>query len=118
MFQSYFNNCPLVQVQGRTFPVKRVYEEKTVADYTKEVIEKTAEVCQSGEEGDILVFLTQQNEIEKTCEELKKRLVGGEGRDGCGKAPKILPLHGKLQADEQEEVFKVNICFVIRAMSN
>ena len=97
VFRRYFDDCPVVKVPGRTFPVERVYlTGKPVVDYVDGVYEKVIEVCESGEQGDILVFLTQQNEIEKTCERLRKKLQAGTI---------ILPLHGKLQSDEQQEVF-------------
>ena len=96
VFRRYFNGCPLVKVPGRTFPVERVYTRDRHEDYVESVYDKVVEVCQSGEQGDILVFLTQQNEIEKTCDKLEKKL---------GKESIILPLHGKLQSDEQQKVF-------------
>ncbi|XP_028412748.1 ATP-dependent RNA helicase DEAH12, chloroplastic-like [Dendronephthya gigantea] len=97
IFRQYFGNCPLVTVPGRTFPVERVYMKERPTDYVGGVYEKIVEVCQSKEQGDILVFLTQQNEIEKTCDKLEQRL-------GTGNI--ILPLHGKLQSDEQQKVFE------------
>ena len=97
IFQRYYDFCPVVNVQGRTFPVERVYVKERPSDYVDSVYEKAVEVCESGEQGDILIFLTQQNEIEKTCERLEKRF----GDDSV-----ILPLHGKLQAEDQEMVFK------------
>ncbi len=96
VFRRYFNGCPLVKVPGRTFPVERVYTSERREDYVESVYDKVVEVCQSGEQGDILVFLTQQNEIEKTCDKLEKKL---------GKESIILPLHGKLQSNEQQKVF-------------
>ena len=96
IFRRYFNDCPLVRVSGRTFPVERVYARQTPEDYVDAVYEKVVEVCgERGEEGDILVFLTQQNEIEKTCEKLQKKL---------GEKTIVLPLHGKLQSDDQQKV--------------
>ena len=96
IFLRYFDNCPLVTVPGRTFPVERVYLTERPDDYIEGVYDKVVEVCQSGEQGDILAFMTQQNEIEKTCEKLEKKL---------GKEAVVLPLHGKLQSDEQQKVF-------------
>ena len=103
VFRRYFDNCPLVTVPGRTFPVERVYtrERPENYDYVDGVYEKVMEVCESGEQGDILVFLTQQNEIEKTCDKLEKKL---------GRGSIILPLHGKLQSEEQQKVLQ---CFCI-----
>ena len=95
IFRTYFDNCPLVKVPGRTFPVERVYSRERPEDYVEGVYDKVVEVCESGEPGDILVFLTQQNEIEKACDKLEKKL---------GKEAVILPLHGKLQSDEQQKV--------------
>ena len=96
VFRKYFDDCPVVKVPGRTFPVERVYLRERPVDYVDGVHDKVIEVCESGEKGDILVFLTQQNEIEKTCERLRKKLQA---------ETIILPLHGKLQSDEQQEVF-------------
>ena len=97
IFRRYYDLCPVVNVQGRTFPVERVYVKERPSDYFDSVYEKAIEVCESGEQGDILIFLTKQNEIEKIYERLEKRFGDGSV---------ILPLHGKLQAEDQEMVFK------------
>ena len=98
VFRRYFDNCPVVKVPGRTFPVERIYTNLRPADYVDGVYDKVVEICDNGEQGDILVFLTQQNEIEKICDKLNKKL---------GTECIILPLHGKLQSDEQQKVLLV-----------
>lgn len=107
VFVRYFGGpdiCPVLKVSGRMFPVEIEWLKNScgpeVADeYEIKAIEKAAEIHKSEPSGDILVFLTSQVEIEQCAEKLEALLRGK--RDHW-----ILPLHGKLQTDEQNLVFK------------
>lgn len=107
VFVRYFGGpeiCPVLKVSGRMFPVEiewlKISCGPEVADeYEIKAIEKAAEIHKSEPPGDILVFLTSQVEIEHCAEKLEALLRGK--RDHW-----ILPLHGKLQTDEQNLVFK------------
>ena len=66
-FQSYFSNAPLLSVPGRMFPVEIFYTPKPVTDYLKAAIDTVLQIHQSEPEGDILLFLTGEEEIEQAC---------------------------------------------------
>jgi pre-mRNA-splicing factor ATP-dependent RNA helicase DHX15/PRP43 len=57
-FQDFFNNAPLLEIPGRTFPVEIIYSETPVENYQTAAIEKVLEIHKSEAHGDILVFLT------------------------------------------------------------
>ncbi|XP_033109101.1 ATP-dependent RNA helicase DEAH12, chloroplastic-like [Anneissia japonica] len=105
IFCKYFNNCPYMKIPGRVFPVETVftsdgtYEVKT--DYVKEAVQMAQLIHETEEPGDILVFLTSSNEIERACGDLAKRLGIVEDNGNA----QILPLHGKLQPQDQMAIF-------------
>ncbi|XP_053404497.1 uncharacterized protein LOC123554059 [Mercenaria mercenaria] len=109
VFIKYFggrDQCPVLRVSGRTFPVDISWEQNDSfdnpfpEDYESKAIKKVIEIHQSTtiEEGDILIFVTSPAETERCVENLKKRL--GEKDILC------LQLHGKLRAEEQQLVFE------------
>lgn len=103
VFQDYFPGSTKITVPGKVYPVKTVYAEKRLPRYVDAVCDKVVEVCQS-RGGDILVFLAQPHEIEKTCEKLKETLDDAKYI--------ILPLYGKLELDQKSKVKCICICYV------
>lgn len=99
LFCSYFNNCPSIKIAGRTFPVDVHYAHEFQADFVTAAVQKTVEIINGDILGDVLVFLTGQQEIEAACNLLPAVL----GRKKSNVV--ILPLHGKLPPEEQEKVF-------------
>ncbi|XP_056015286.1 uncharacterized protein LOC125676304 isoform X1 [Ostrea edulis] len=107
VFVRYFGGpeiCPVVKVSGRMFPVEIEWLTtssglEVVDDYEMKCVEKAVEVHRTEPPGDILIFLTSQAEIEQCAEKLQVLLRGGKDHW-------ILPLHGKLQTEEQNLVFK------------
>lgn len=102
IFVNYFDGCPVVKVPGRMYPVDVIYDDTLADDLgffnELKVVEKTIQIHQTEEDGDILVFLSTPVETERCC-----RLFEAE----MGKLDDFLclPLHGKLQTDEQNLVF-------------
>ena len=98
IFVKYFGGAPVLRVSGRMFPVDVVYNnpaDPSREDYLQESVEKVKEIHQQEPEGDILVFLTSPLETQKACE-----------RVGAINGLVCLPLHGQLQAREQQLVFE------------
>nr|XP_022344534.1 ATP-dependent RNA helicase DEAH12, chloroplastic-like [Crassostrea virginica] len=108
VFVQYFGGpeiCPVLKVSGRMFPVEIEWLKVSVGpevldEYEIKAIETAADIHRREPPGDILVFLTSQVEIELCAEKLEALLRGK-------KDYWILPLHGKLQSDEQNLVFKI-----------
>lgn len=102
VFVQYFNGCPVIRVSGRMYPVDIIwnsYSEEDLEDFERKAVEKTLEIHDKEPPGDILLFLTGQLEIERCIETLQWELK--DRSDHC-----ILPLHGKLQTEEQNKIFK------------
>jgi ATP-dependent helicase HrpA len=102
-FSSHFNNAPVIEVSGRTFPVEVRYrppmgadEEQRDYDMIRGIIEATDELCKEGR-GDILVFLSGERDIREVSEALRKHHPPQTD---------VLPLFARQSAAEQNRVFK------------
>lgn len=115
-FSTYFNNCPIIRVPGRVFPVD-IYHSKmkqtmtTSGPATNTYIQKAAEIVlrihQEEEDGHILVFLTGQEEIEKCCGMIREQLAN-ESEEVTSQNRHtllVLPLYAALPAEAQKLVF-------------
>ncbi|CAF1248124.1 unnamed protein product [Rotaria sordida] len=98
LLQDYYRDAHLIKVGGRTFPIEDEYAVEDPEDYVDAAIAKTLQIHESKELGDILVFLTGPEEINRAIDEVSKKIKSENL--AC-----ILPLHGKLNEDETEEVF-------------
>ena len=66
-FQAYFTCSPLIDVPGRMFPVEIFYTEAPEKDYFDATIKTVMQIHKNEPAGDILVFLTGEDEIENAC---------------------------------------------------
>lgn len=101
-FQNYFENAPLLRVPGRTFPVEIFYTPEPEKDYLEAVIRTVMQIHMCEPEGDILVFLTGQEEIEEACKRVKREIEKLEKNAGqlvC------IPLYSSLPPTQQERIF-------------
>lgn len=104
-FAAFFGHVPVFTIPGRTFPVSVIYSKAPCEDYVEAAVKQavTVHVGQpSG--GDILVFMTGQEDIEAVCEMLAER-VGNLERDGVPPMA-ILPIYSQLPADLQARIFE------------
>ncbi len=88
---TFLDGCPVVDVPGRLYPLDVSYAPGA------SVAEAVATVGQSSR-GDVLCFLAGAFEIRKAMDELHAR--------GLGRDADILPLHGSLDAGEQDRALK------------
>ena len=102
-FSSFFGDAPIYQIPGRTFQVTYNYAKSTPEDYVDAAVKKAIEVHLRYPQGDILVFMTGQEDIEATCLLLNERLKRFEGN-----VPKIviLPIYSQLPSDYQARIFQ------------
>lgn len=103
-FQRYFNDAPLLAVPGRTHPVEVFYTPEPERDYVEAAIRTVLQIHASEPEGDILLFLTGEDEIEDACrkigieaEELQREVDAGPLA--------IYPLYGTLPPQQQQKIF-------------
>lgn len=106
-FSEHFDNCPIVEVSGRTYPVEMRHHEPALddrtgePDYAKAIVEGVQELGQSlGPTGDILVFLPGEREIREAADALRKYAVRERLSD------EVLPLYARLSAAEQQRAFR------------
>lgn len=99
-FQDYFN-APILDVPGRMFPVEILYSKEPEDDYFEAVIETTIQIHKNEKEGDILIFLTGEEEIENACSRLRSEFyqMGNVGDVN------ILPLYSSLPPYQQQRIF-------------
>lgn len=102
-FASYFNECPVVNIPGRTFPVEVLYAQSPQMDYIEAALDCVIDIHVNNEEGDILVFLTGQEEIESCCEILYERVKSlGDAIDDLI----ILTVYSALPSEIQSKIFE------------
>lgn len=66
-FSAFFGGVPIYKIPGRTFPVEVRFEKAPPQDYVKGAIKKALEVHIQQPPGDMLIFMTGQEDIETTC---------------------------------------------------
>eukprot|EP00922_Rhytidocystis_sp_ex-Travisia-forbesii_P021202 GHVS01031090.1.p1 GENE.GHVS01031090.1~~GHVS01031090.1.p1 ORF type:complete len:832 (+),score=133.68 GHVS01031090.1:153-2648(+) len=102
-FSVFFGGAPVFHVPGRTFPVEVEFTRSPCEDYVDAAVQKCLSIHCGGADGDILVFMTGQDDIEATCLLACQRLalVGD-------KAPplNILPIYAQLPTDLQAKIFE------------
>ena len=99
-FSEHFDDAPVVEVSGRTYPVEVRYREPIDGD--AQPLEQPDAICRAVRElttegtGDILVFCSGEREIRDAAESLAElRLPNTE----------IVPLYARLSSAEQHRVF-------------
>ena len=96
-FSEFFGGAPVIQVEGRTFPVEVLYEPpEPELDLPEAVANAVANVTSLDPRGDILVFLPGEREIRETERELAGRKL---------RHTVVQPLYSRLSAAEQRKVF-------------
>ena len=114
-FSKHFNDAPVIEVSGRTFPVEVRYrplidldgqgsdeksDEPVEGDMIQGIVDSVdeleAEDAKRGQIGDILVFLSGEREIRESSLALKKANFKGT---------EILPLYARLSSSEQNKIF-------------
>ncbi|KNA19628.1 hypothetical protein SOVF_060230 isoform A [Spinacia oleracea] len=102
-FQDYFNGAPLMKVPGRLHPVEIFYTQDPERDYLEAAIRTVVQIHLCEPPGDILVFLTGEEEIEDACRKINKE-VGNLG-DQVGPV-KVVPLYSTLPPAMQQKIFE------------
>uniref|UniRef100_A0A2P2M1N5 RNA helicase n=1 Tax=Rhizophora mucronata TaxID=61149 RepID=A0A2P2M1N5_RHIMU len=102
-FQGYFNGAPLMKVPGRLHPVEIFYTQEPERDYLEAAIRTVVQIHTCETPGDILVFLTGEEEIEDACRKITKEI----GNMGEQVGPvKVVPLYSTLPPAMQQKIFE------------
>jgi len=101
-FQAYFDSAPLMKVPGRLHPVEIFYTPEPERDYLEAAIRTVVQIHLCEPEGDILVFLTGEQEIEDACKKTKAEIdnLGDQVAEVT-----VLPLYSSLPMDRQRQIF-------------
>jgi len=103
-FQDYFTGSPLMKVPGRTFPVEIFYTPEPERDYLEAAIRTCVQIHMYEEEaGDILLFLTGQEEIEEACRRIRAEIQGANNPN-VGDIL-VVPLYSTLPPSHQRRIF-------------
>ncbi|XP_031228456.1 probable ATP-dependent RNA helicase DHX35 isoform X1 [Mastomys coucha] len=92
-------------VEGRTFPVDIFYLQSPVPDYIKATVDTVVKIHQTEGDGDILAFLTGQEEVEAVVSMLIEQ-ARALARTGMKKHLRVLPMYAGLPSFEQMKVFE------------
>ncbi|XP_067865713.1 LOW QUALITY PROTEIN: pre-mRNA-splicing factor ATP-dependent RNA helicase DHX16 [Heterodontus francisci] len=102
-FSTFFDEAPIFRIPGRRFPVDIYYTKAPEADYLEACVVSVLQIHVTQAPGDILVFLTGQEEIETTCEMLQERCrrLGSKIAELL-----VLPIYANLPSDMQAKIFE------------
>jgi ATP-dependent RNA helicase HrpA len=95
-FSRHFDDAPVIEVSGRTYPVEVRYKPVEDGDQIEAIGDAIEELARAGT-GDVLVFLSGEREIRDTADALRGRLPTDV---------EVLPLYARLSTAEQQRVFK------------
>ncbi|XCM80797.1 ATP-dependent RNA helicase HrpA [Kitasatospora sp. HUAS MG31] len=107
-FAAHFDDAPIVEVSGRTYPVEVRYRPVLDEDASEDAEvdrdrDQIQAICDAVEElqaegpGDILVFLSGEREIRDTADALNRMKL---------RFTEVLPLYARLSSAEQHRVFQ------------
>jgi len=100
--QGYFDDAPLLNIPGRTHPVEIFYTAEPERDYLEAAIRTIVQIHNSEPEGDILLFLTGEEEIESACRALRKESTR---YPESGELVSV-PLYSSLPPQQQQKIFE------------
>ena len=110
-FSKHFDQAPVIEVSGRSFPVEVQYRPVNSEEHNDEDTESMPEAVLSAVEeaishernigqnlpGDILVFCSSEREIRELADQLRKK---------GPKHTEIIPLYARLSSKEQHRIFE------------
>lgn len=102
-FSKYFDNAPIFKIPGRRYPVDIFYTKAPEADYVDAAVITALQLHVTQPLGDILIFLTGQEEIETATEMIQQRITG------LGTKIKELivrPIYSSLPSELQAQIFE------------
>ncbi|XP_045818872.1 pre-mRNA-splicing factor ATP-dependent RNA helicase DEAH1-like [Trifolium pratense] len=102
-FSNYFDLAPIFKIPGRRYPVEIHYTKSPEANYLDAAVVTALQIHATQSPGDILVFLTGQEEIE-TVEQILKHRVRGLGTKIAELI--ICPIYANLPTELQAKIFE------------
>ncbi|KAJ2777214.1 hypothetical protein H4R18_005269 [Coemansia javaensis] len=102
-FSEYFDDAPIFKIPGRPYPVDLYYTKAPEANYLQACVATVLQIHASQPKGDILVFLTGQDEIEQAQESLQQamRALGSKVAELI-----VCPIYANLPSELQARIFE------------
>ena len=97
---------PVINVEGRTFPVEIIYKESDSEIDQRDLHDQVVQSClelASFDSGDILVFLPTEKDIRTVAKKLRASHFSG---DAGNRRTEILPLYARLTTEQQNQIFQ------------
>lgn len=101
-FQAYFNGAPLMKVPGRLHPVEIFFTQEPEKDYLEAAIRTVVQIHINERPGDMLIFLTGEEEIEDACRKITREVQNLGDQAG---PLKVVPLYSTLPPFMQQKIF-------------
>lgn len=101
-FQRYFFNSPLLDIPGRLHPVEIYYTPEPEKDYVEAAVRTAVQIHCYEDPGDILVFLTGEEEIENACRAINTEIETFGDEVGV---IDVIPLYSTLPPQAQQRIF-------------
>ncbi|MEZ5524434.1 MAG: ATP-dependent RNA helicase HrpA [Pseudomonadales bacterium] len=105
-FSKHFDDAPVIEVSGRTFPVELIYQPPIESEETKvegigaaivEAVETIRAMPRRSGPNDILIFLSGEQDIREVSKLLNDQHYANT---------EVMPLYARLSASEQNRVFQ------------
>ncbi|KAJ2611788.1 hypothetical protein EV177_003316 [Coemansia sp. RSA 1804] len=102
-FSEYFDDAPIFRIPGRPYPVDIYYTKAPEANYLQACVVTVLQIHSTQPKGDILVFLTGQDEIEQAQESIMQSM-----KALGSKVPELIvcPIYANLPSDLQARIFE------------
>lgn len=104
-FANFFGRCPTFTIPGRTFEVDTLFAKSPAQDYVEAAVKQVLAIHLQSPPGDILVFMTGQEDIEAVC------FMAQEKLDEMDNAPPLalLPIYSQLPSELQARIFQGSV---------
>lgn len=96
-FAAYFDNAPIINVEGKMYPVETIYRPLEHLKLHEEIAALVADIHQTTDRGDVMVFLPDVDTIHKTAREIEALNLAGL---------KVVPVYGQMTNDQQAQAFQ------------
>ena len=105
-FSEFFGSCATFHIPGRTFPVDILHTRSPSDDYVEAAVRQAIRIHLQQPPGDVLIFMSGQEDIVTCCEVLADRMESLETENGGVKPLLILPMYSQLPSDLQAKIFE------------
>jgi pre-mRNA-splicing factor ATP-dependent RNA helicase DHX38/PRP16 len=101
-FSEFFGYAPVFRIPGRTYKVETFFSKTSCEDYVESAVRQALNIHVTHPSGDILIFMTGQDDVEATCVMLGEKISS----ESNGITPiLILPIYSQLSSDLQAKIF-------------